>query len=153
MNLMTSIDLHARFPARTRGFTLIELMIVVAVMAILVAIAYPSYQDAVRKGHRGQAKADLVDLAQRAERHRTVNGSYNGFVVAGVDAQSPRQGVARYTVARTDGSTSPNQFVLKATPTGAQTADVRCKTLTISQAGAKGIEGDPAPTGEATECW
>ena len=143
---------HSR-EGRVGGFTLIELMVVVAVVAILVAIAYPSYHDAVRKGHRGQAKADLVDLAQRAERYRTVNGSYGGFLVAGDDAQSPRQGDARYTVARTDDGSDPNAFVLKATPRDAQARDVRCMTLTINQAGQKGVEGDPAPTGQATDCW
>lgn len=144
---------RAHLRTSLRGFTLIELMIVVAVIAILGAIAYPSYQDAVRKGHRGQAKADLVDLAQRAERYRTVVGSYEGFAVSGVDAQSPREGTARYTVARTDDETDPNAFALSATPTGAQTADVRCQTLTINQLGQKGVTGTPAPTGQATDCW
>ncbi|MDW7601742.1 prepilin-type N-terminal cleavage/methylation domain-containing protein, partial [Stenotrophomonas maltophilia] len=55
-----------------RGFTLIELMIVVAVVAILAAIAYPSYSEHVRKSRRAQAKADLVEYAQLAERFHTV---------------------------------------------------------------------------------
>ena len=55
-----------------KGFTLIELMIVVAVVAILATIAMPSYQEHVRKSRRAQAKADLVELAQQLERHHTV---------------------------------------------------------------------------------
>ncbi|MCW5566993.1 MAG: prepilin-type N-terminal cleavage/methylation domain-containing protein, partial [Dokdonella sp.] len=50
---------------RVRGFTLIELMITVAIIAIIVAIAVPSYQDSVRKSRRGQVKADITELAQR----------------------------------------------------------------------------------------
>ena len=64
---------------RVRGFTLIELMITVAIIAIIVAIAVPSYQDSVRKSRRGQVKADITELAQRAERFHSVNNSYVGF--------------------------------------------------------------------------
>ncbi len=60
-----------------RGFTLIELMIVVAVIAILAAIAYPSYQDSVRKSRRADAKAALLDLAQFMERNYTTANRYD----------------------------------------------------------------------------
>ena len=60
---------------KLRGFTLIELMIVVAVIAVLAAIAYPSYQDSVRKGRRGEAKSELVTLAQARERCFTEKGT------------------------------------------------------------------------------
>lgn len=145
---MISIDKQASLPKRMCGFTLIELMVVVAVVAILAAIAYPSYQDAVRKGHRGQAKADLVDLAQRAERIRTVTGSYDSFAIVAPDDQSPRQGTARYTIARDDDE-DPSAFVITATPVGAQAADTRCGTLILNQLGQKTIGG----TGEASDCW
>ena len=148
-----TVDRQARYPARESGFTLIELMVVVAVIAILVGIAYPSYQDAVRKGHRGQAKADLVELAQRAERHRTVTGSYAGFAIAAPDNQSPRQGTARYTIARADDRTDPAVFRLTATPTGAQASDTRCGTLILDQLGRKTIGGTPSPTGVDADCW
>ena len=72
------------------GFTLIELMIVVAVVAILAAIAVPSYQEQVRKSRRAQAKADLVEYAQMAERFFTVNNTYVGFTLP--TTQSPREG-------------------------------------------------------------
>lgn len=142
----------ARRASSHRGFTLIELMVVVAVIAILAAIAYPSFQDAVRKGHRGQAKADLVELAQRAERFRTINGSYTAFAVTGDDARSPRTGTARYSIERADDADDPNVFELRAVPVpgGSQVNDVRCMTLTLNQAGAKGIDGGSAT---AADCW
>lgn len=61
------------------GFTLIELMIVVAVVSILAAIAYPAYTDSVRKGKRAQGRAALVELLQQQERYMTQNNCYLGF--------------------------------------------------------------------------
>lgn len=59
-----------------RGFTLIELMIVVAVIAIIAAIAYPSYMDYVRQSRRADATVALLELAQYMERYYTNNGRY-----------------------------------------------------------------------------
>lgn len=127
------------------GFTLIELMIVVAVVAILAAIAYPSYQDAVRKARRGQAKADLVELAAEAERFRTVNNSYAGFTLR--FTQSPREpgAPARYNLVLVPNA---NTFTITATPTPGQNLD-RCGTLSINQAALK-TESGVAPL---SECW
>lgn len=118
---------------RSGGFTLIELMVVVAVVAILAAIAYPSYQDQVRKSRRGQAKADLVEYAQLAERFHTVNNTYVGFTAP---SQSPRQGTAFYGIA-VSGLTQ-SAFNLVATPVaGGPQATDRCGILRINQAGVK----------------
>lgn len=123
-----------------RGFTLIELMVVVAVVAILVSIAVPSYNEAVRKGKRGQAKADLVEAAQIAERYRTVNNSYENLSAGTASSdeivnQSPKTGEADYQIAIQvpDGGRA---FTLTATPQGGQAKD-RCGVLTLDQAGAK----------------
>ena len=62
--------------AQQRGFTLIELMIVVAIIAILAGIAYPSYMDQVRKGNRAKAQAFLMDLAQRQQSYLMVHRQY-----------------------------------------------------------------------------
>lgn len=128
------------------GFTLLELMIVVAVVAILAAIAYPSYQDQVRKSRRAQAKADLVELAQLAEREHTVNNSYAGYTLS--FDQSPREAGAtmRYRIALNPAPTQ-STFTLEATPQGAQAADT-CGTLSINQAGAKTSSG-----AALSECW
>lgn len=67
----------AAFSGRqTDGFTLIELMIVVAIVAVLAAIAYPAYTNSVIKGKRGQGRAALLDLMQQQERYLTQSGSY-----------------------------------------------------------------------------
>lgn len=128
---------------RAAGFTLIELMVVVAVVAILAAIALPSYQEQVRKSRRGQAQADLVELAQRAERFHTVNNTYDGFwaTVPAGQRRSPRDGgTAFYTLNLSDGSASA--FTLTATPaSGTAQAGDRCGTMTIDQAGRKSHTG------------
>ncbi|WP_313459799.1 type IV pilin protein [Stenotrophomonas sp.] len=118
--------------ASAAGFTLIELMITVAVVAILAAVAIPTYQDQVRKSYRGQAKADLVEYAQRAERFHTVNNTYQGFALAAT--QSPREGgTARYRMSIQQTATT---YTITAAPLNAQTKD-KCGTMTINQASVK----------------
>lgn len=126
---------------RIAGFTLIELMIVVAVVAILAAIAYPSYNDSVRKGRRGQAKADMMELAQRLERYRTVSNRYDGYSHTEI-TQSPTTGTARYRIELPVQAQST--FTIHAVPLGGQTSDP-CGTLTLNQAGQK----TPTTAG----CW
>ncbi len=130
------------------GFTLIELMIVVAVIAILAAIAYPSYADSVRDGRRGQAKADLLELTQLLERHRTVNNTYVGFDMTDF-GQSPRTGTGYYNVALAGANV--DSYALTATPAGSQANDTDCGALSINQAGVKDI-GEGA-TGTVQRCW
>jgi type IV pilus assembly protein PilE len=142
-----TILLGARTPRcnRMKGFTLIELMIVVAVVAILAAIAYPSYQDSVRKARRGQAKADMIEYAQMAERFHSLNNTYVGFALP--HAGSPRETPAnpRYRLAL-DGQNA-TRFRITATPQGDQARD-RCGTLTIDQRGVK-----TNSKGTLAECW
>ena len=61
---------------KTKGFTLIELMIIVAIIGILAAIAYPSYLEYVRKTHRQEVKAELIDIAKKIQRYKISNFSY-----------------------------------------------------------------------------
>ena len=126
------------------GFTLIELMIVVAVIAILAAVAFPSYNDHVRKSRRAQAKADLVELAQQLERHHTVQNTYAGLTLP--ITQSPRDGTSRYTLSYS-GNPSASAFKLQAVPGTGQDKD-KCGTLTLDQAGRK------TPNNATVEgCW
>lgn len=127
-----------------RGFTLIELMIVVAVVAILAAIAFPSYQEHVRKSRRAQAKADLVELTQQLERHHTVQNTYAGLTLP--FTQSPRDGTSQYTISF-NGTPDGSTFTLQAVPGEAQEKD-KCGTLTLDQAGRK------TPAASTVEgCW
>lgn len=133
---------------KVKGFTLIELMIVVAVIAVLAAIAYPSYTAQVRKSKRAAAKAEMVEYAQRAERQHTLNNSYAGFRFVennGTTIASPRDGSsAMYQVSVTGNATT---FTITAVPQGDQAKDP-CGTLTVNQAGVK----TPANT-SSQECW
>lgn len=139
--------------SRKRGFTLIELMIVVAVVAILAAIAYPSYQEYVRKSRRAQAKADLVELAQLAERYHTVNNTYDGFEKSSGGslpiAQSPREAgaTAHYTIAMGTHTQSAFQFTATAA-SEAQKKD-KCGNLSVNQAGVKTESG----SANYADCW
>lgn len=133
-----------RAAAQVLGFTLIELMIVVAVVAILSAIAYPSYTEHVRKSRRAQAKVDLVEYGQLAERFHTVQNTYSGFTLP--TNVSPREGgTAAYTLALTQQTQSG--YVITATPAAAQAAD-KCGTLSIDQASRK-----TNSRGTKSDCW
>lgn len=127
------------------GFTLIELMIVVAVVAILAAVAYPSYQDQIRKSRRAQAKADLVEYAQLAERFHTANNTYANFTLP--SQVSPREGgTARYTFTPVGAFTQANTFTITATAVNGQEND-KCGNLSLSNTGVK------TSGGEVSECW
>jgi type IV pilus assembly protein PilE len=133
------------------GFTLIELMIAVAIVGILAAIAYPSYQEQVRKGRRADAMAQLVTLAQAYERFYTSNNTYEGFwaTVPAAQKNSPTQGTAYYTLDVSN--VTRTTFTITATrqSAGGQTSD-RCGNLTINHAGTKGLVDN---TATREECW
>ena len=110
------------------GFTLIELMIVVAVIAILAAIAYPSYQDSVRRAKRIDAQSTMMDIASKLQKYKIARFSYEkadgSFVTLpdiSVSGQIPSSGTALYTVALS--AQSMGTWTLTATPTNAQTGD------------------------------
>ena len=132
---------------KMRGFTLIELMIVVAVIAILAAIAYPSYQDQVRKSRRAQAKADLVEYAGLAERFHTANNTYVGFTLPSTVSPRETGATTRYNLTPSGAFDSANAFTITATPTTGQDAD-KCGTLSISQSGVK-----TSGSAVLADCW
>lgn len=129
----------------SRGFTLIELMITVAIVAILAAIAYPSYQRHVTDTWRTRAATCLGELAQGMERRYTEQFSY---LLEGSEPQLPgAQCVSelasenRYAIGFADGQPNDQGFVIEAVPLGPQRRDTRCGTLSIDQAGATSTSG------------
>jgi type IV pilus assembly protein PilE len=127
--------------AAERGFTLVELMIVVAVVAILAAIAVPSYEYAMIKARRSAAQGCLTEEAQRMERFYTVNMSY-------ASAPGPTCGndiTPHYTISFV-GTPDASGYVLQIEPLGRQaTAETMCGTMTMDQTGKK--------TGATSDCW
>lgn len=127
------------------GFTLIELMIVVAIIGILSAIAYPSYSQYVLRSNRADAQALMLETAQFMERYFTTNnGTYAGAAV--ISAVSPRGAAGTNVRYNLDFSVVPSAtaYTLRAIPQNGQTGDA-CGTLTMAHTGAQ----TPTTTG----CW
>lgn len=137
---------RGRNRSRASGFTLIEVMIVVAVIAILAAIALPSYQEYVRRGYRSEARAGLLQAAQWMERAATATGVYPTALPDALTAVPS----ARYAVGLADGNSNA-AFTLDAAPQGSQQAD-KCGTLTYAHTGLRGAAG--TTSGDlVAECW
>ena len=136
------------------GFTLIEMMVAVAIVGIIAAIALPSYQATVRKSNRAEAKTELMDVAQRLQRCYTLYAKFNDAKcgiytdLTNADFYTTRGG--HYYVIKIDvpnaGEPPETKYRLTATAIKApQTADTagRCNVLTLTQTGKK----------EPEDCW
>ena len=134
---------------KSRGFTLIEVMVVVVIIGILAAIAYPSYRNHVLKTRRAAAQGCLVELAQWMERFYTTNLRYDqDRSGTDVDDLLPntqcRQDLADYYTFSFSGNPTATTFTLQAVPKGAQASDP-CGTLKLDEAGRR----SPTTAG----CW
>ena len=132
------------------GFTLIEVMIVVAIIAILAAIALPSYQSYVQRGDRAAARAALLEAQQFMERFYAANNTFFGAVLparfTSVPAGSPKYNIRVAIVAG-----PPSTFILRAEPTNPV---IKCNFLTLTHTGVKGVTYPVAPTpADIAECW
>lgn len=117
------------------GFTLIELMITVAVIGILAAIGYPSYLDQVRKARRAEAQAVLMNIAARQQQMLLDTRSYVATASA-LNITVPGTVQQTYGVVINVGTGAAPTFTATATPSGSQAAD-KCGTLSIDQSGTK----------------
>lgn len=144
-----------------KGFTLIEVMVAVLIIAILAAIAYPSYQGTVRKARRADAQAVMLQLTQWMERFYTVNHRYDR-----VYAIPPAEGALVTTLIPSNLTKSPSTgsptyyniqpvnitataFTINAAPIGSQQKD-ECGTLTLTNTGVRGVTGATQPV---DRCW
>lgn len=132
------------------GFTLVELMIAVAVVGILAVIAYPSYVEQVRKSHRTDAKSTLTQIAQNLERQMSERGSYASATLktdpkTDVYPSDTSEG-GYYTLALNPKPTDTS-FTVTATPTGSQ-ADDSCGTYSLNDKGEKAVS-----KGTVSDCW
>ena len=121
-----------------KAFTSIDLLISLVVLAILTCLAYPAYTAHLRKGHRMQAKAILMETAQYMERYYATHNTYVGARVEAVSNVSPKHSgrtQARYRIAFASTPTA-STFMLQALPVNAQKADP-CGILSINELGAK----------------
>ena len=155
------------------GFTLIELMITVAVVGILAAIAYPSYQDSIRKSRRADAKSALLDAAHRQERFFTENNQYTSVLVAPGGCIGAACGLSLPAATTTDGYytltlNAPvnaagriSTYTLTATPVAgkSQAHDSSCEAFTLNHLGVKCIKNGAkcsniaANKADVAQCW
>jgi len=143
------------------GFTLIEMMIVIVVVAVLVGIALPAYQGQVIKTKRALGRGELLDIMARQEQYFVNNRQY-AVSLASLGSTNPyaidtegnevatTSGNAIYTIQlATSPAPTTTSYTLEAVPKGAQTKDTLCGTMTITSTGVKSSGG----TGTTSDCW
>jgi len=143
---------------RAGGFTLIELMVTVAIVGILAAIAYPSYRESIAKGRRAKLTTQMLAAQQFMERWYSENYDYSrntaGTLVTAATQfparfeKVPPEGGQYYSLTLT--ATAQNSYTMTAAPMGAMSGD-RCGSFTLNNNGTKGLTG--GSTSDVESCW
>ena len=134
---------------KQRGFTLIEMMLVVAILGIIAAIALPSYQGYMEKSRRSDATSILMRLASLQEQFFMDNRSYTAnFMNLGFGNTTTIQSEAGYYAVTITVPTTGFSYELTATPQGVQAGDTRCANFTLNSNGTRGATGT-----EPDICW
>jgi len=151
-----------QFSRRIGGFTLIELMIACVILAIIVAVALPSYNQQTQKARRSDARNALLDLAGREERYLSVSSAYTqvnanvGYGGAAWPQTVMPNGFYQVSVAVPDPAYTGlgPSFILTAVPvpTSVQAADTQCAKFTVNQVG-KQTAYTSANVDNTTTCW
>lgn len=129
------------------GFTLIELMVVVAIVAILAGIAYASYTNHIIKTRRAAGASCALEMAQFMERYYTTNLTYFGAALPGSQCRTDL--ASHYTIGLN--GVDASSYTVQAVPIGSQLErDTKCGTLSIDNTGVKGETGSAST---ASECW
>ncbi|MDH4392338.1 MAG: type IV pilin protein [Aquabacterium sp.] len=145
-------------PSRT-GFTLVELMIALAIMAIIAALAWPSLQEAVQKSRRADGMAALANVMQAQERWRANNPAYQATLANLPGAQSGTSSDQHYAISLVDGTVNATAYTARATVinTSPQASDSRCQALQVAINGAnityRSVGGGGAVNALPDPCW
>lgn len=137
---------------RIGGFTLIELMVAVAIIAILVGVAYPSYTEHLKRGKRSAAESFMVTLANKQEQQMLNTRCYFSYPTDATctppSVTVPSEVSTNYTVTITASMSTPPGYTITAVPKSVMN-DPKCGTLTYTNTGTKGANG----TDGAAKCW